>query len=124
MINKDSSLNIVKILVNHRKFLYFKMNQCVLFVKFKDFSKISANIRQRPECNGFMINCTQLYLPETLFIEHEKDYSEDNIAQLFNKKRIFHIKSYSYCSFVHFYSHEGKQENLIISFVNDSYFRL
>jgi hypothetical protein len=55
-----------------------------------------------------MINCIQLYEPETLLIEYDQDYSEDDIKNLFKEERIFHIKIYSYCSFVHFYSHDGK----------------
>ncbi len=75
---------------------------------FKDFSKIFSNIRNHPECDGFMINCIQLYLPEILLIEYDQEYSEDDIIKFFHKERIFHIKTYSYCSFVHFYSHDGK----------------
>jgi hypothetical protein len=55
-----------------------------------------------------MINCIQLYLPEILFIEYDEKYTEDDIRKLFNENYIFHIKTYSYCSFVHFYSHHGK----------------
>jgi hypothetical protein len=59
-----------------------------------------------------MINCIQLYLPETLFIEYNhQEYSDDDIRKLFDKEKIFHIKTYSYCSFVHFYSHDGKSMN-------------
>jgi hypothetical protein len=58
-----------------------------------------------------MINCIQLYLPESLFIEYHQNYSEDDIRKLFNKDKIFHIKTYSYCSFVHFYSHHGKEKH-------------
>ena len=55
-----------------------------------------------------MINCIELYHSETLLIEHDQNYSEDDILKLFDKEKIFHIKTYPYCSFVHFYSHHGK----------------
>jgi hypothetical protein len=80
-----------------------------IFFFSKDFSRINFNIRNHPECEGSMINCIQLYLPEMLFIEYNhQQYSEDDIRKLFNQENIFDIKTYSYCSFVHFYSHTGK----------------
>ena len=57
-----------------------------------------------------MINCIQLYQPETLLIEYDQEYLEEDIFELFDKERISHVKSYPYCSFVHFYSHNGKNE--------------
>jgi hypothetical protein len=76
---------------------------------FKDFSRIAFNVRNNPECDGMIINCIQLYLPETLFIEYNsQQYSEDDLRKLFDQENIFHIKTYSNCAFVHFYSHTGK----------------
>jgi hypothetical protein len=75
----------------------------------KDFSKIFLNVRNHPECDGCMIHCIQLYLPEILFIEYDQEYTEDDVRKLLGKERIFHMKTYSYCSFVHFYSHHGKK---------------
>ncbi len=76
----------------------------------KDFSKIFSNVRNHPECNGLMINCIQLYQPETLLIEYDQELTENEILKLFNKENIFHMKIYPYCSFVHFYSHDGKNK--------------
>ncbi len=78
------------------------------FFSFKDFTKISSNLRNHPEYNTLAIKCIQLYHPETLFVEYNQDYSEYDIKQLFKNKGVFHIKTYSSCAFVHFYSHEGK----------------
>ena len=56
-----------------------------------------------------MINCIQLYLPETLLIEYDDhDYSEDDFRRLFDDQAVFHIKMHTHCAFVHFYSHAGK----------------
>jgi hypothetical protein len=60
---------------------------------FKDFSKISSNVRAHPECNGLPIKCIQLYHPETLLVEYDQDYSEYDIKKLFKNERIFHIRN-------------------------------
>jgi len=91
--------------INLKK-LYF--NLIIFLFVFKDFSKIVSNVRSHPECDGFMINCIQLYCPEILLVEYDQEYSEDDIIKLFDEERIFHVKTYPYCSFVHFYSHDGK----------------
>lgn len=74
----------------------------------EDFSKISANVRCYPECDGVMIKCIQLYLPETLFVEYDQNLSSVELMEFFSKHNVFHIKIYSCCAFVHFYSHYGK----------------
>ncbi|CAF3599964.1 unnamed protein product [Rotaria sordida] len=100
---------------------YYQNDKQIIIVEYNediDFSKISLNVRNHPECNGLIINCIQLYYPETLLIEYDQEYSEDDIIKLFDKKKIFHIKIYSYCSFVHFYSHDDLAQSINRTFDN------
>ena len=79
-----------------------------MFFILEDYSKISSNVRSHPECGKLSIKCIQLYHPETLLIEYDQEYSECDIKNLFKNERIFHIKTYAHCAFVHFYCHDGK----------------
>ncbi|CAF1179585.1 unnamed protein product [Adineta steineri] len=103
-----SYIDIVSMPYTKNKFEYYQNDKQIIVVEYNediDFSKIVSNVRSHPECNGSMINCIQLYQPETLFIEYDQEYFEDDIRKLFDKTRIFHVKTYPHCSFVHFYSH-------------------
>ncbi|UJR22381.1 hypothetical protein I4U23_025443 [Adineta vaga] len=117
-----SYIDTVSVPYKKNHFTYYQNDQQIIVVEYKediDFSKILSNVRNHPECDGSMINCIQLYLPETLFIEYnDQDYSEDEIRKLFDNIKIFHIKSYSYCSFVHFYSHDDLMQSLKKTFNN------
>jgi hypothetical protein len=75
-----------------------------------EFSRICSNMNHHPEFHGRIIDCRPVFYPECLLIEHDRDYSLQTIEQLFHEQqtRIFHIKTYTYCSFVHFYSYHGK----------------
>ena len=73
-----------------------------------DFPQICVNLRKHPEYQGSIIHPVQLYLPEVLLLEYELNHSEEEIRQWFSPVHLFHIQTYSFCSFVHFYSHQGK----------------
>ncbi|CAF1016189.1 unnamed protein product [Rotaria sordida] len=95
----------------HKKthYEYYQNDKQTILVEYNediDFSKISSNVRNHPEYNGLQIKCIQLYYPETLLIEYDQQYSEYDIKNLFKNERIFHIKIYSFCAFVHFYCHD------------------
>ncbi|CAF1633437.1 unnamed protein product [Adineta ricciae] len=98
------------------QFTYYQNDPQMIVVEYNedvDFCKIYSNVRNYPECDGSMISCIQLYLPETLLIEYDDhDYSEDNFRQLFDDQVIFHIKTYPHCAFVHFYSHADLVQSL------------
>ncbi|CAF2431942.1 unnamed protein product [Rotaria sp. Silwood2] len=94
---------------NH--FEYYQNDKQTILVEYNediDFLKISSNVRNHPEYDGLQIKCIQLYHPETLLVEYDQEYSEYDIKNLFKNERIFHIKTYSFCAFVHFYCHDGK----------------
>ena len=80
-----------------------------LFASFEqDFATIASNVRWHPECHGSTIECIQLFQPETLLVDFDRDYSENELRHLFDNARIFHIKMYAFCAIVHFHSYEGK----------------
>ena len=70
-----------------------------------DFARISANLRKY---EGPSIDAIKLYLPEILLVEYDEHHSDEEINSWFAKENIFHIKTYPFCSFVHFYSHQGQ----------------
>jgi hypothetical protein len=76
-------------------------------VVVKDFAKISFNVRNHAHRHDLSIECIQLHRPETLLVEYDRALSDNDLKILFDKQRIFHIKTYSTCAFVHFYSHCG-----------------
>ncbi|CAF2125611.1 unnamed protein product [Rotaria magnacalcarata] len=109
-----SYIDIVSMPYKKANCQYYQNDKQTIIVEYNediDFSRISLNVRSHPECDGVMINCIQLYLPEILLVEYDKEFSEDDIIKMFTGKRVFHVKTYLYCSFVHFYSHD----DLIIS---------
>jgi len=104
---------------------YYQNDKQIVVVEYNediDFSKIFSNVRNHPECDGLMINCIQLYLPELLLIEYDQKYSQDDIIKLFDNKTIFHMKNYSHCSFVHFYSHHDLLQSISKKF--DDFIRI
>ncbi|CAF4719725.1 unnamed protein product [Rotaria socialis] len=120
-----SYIDIVSMPYKAANFQYYENDKQTTIVEYNediDFSRISLNVRSHPECNGLMINCIQLYLPETLLVEYDKEFSEDDIIKMFNGKRVFHVKTYLYCSFVHFYSYDDLTQSINSTF--DSRIRL
>lgn len=102
MINRLFSWNIKKILVNEQGFVFPS------FVYFSiDYSRICSNVRTHPEYTTSPVQCIQLHHPETLLIEYDQEYTKSQIEEIFQNCRIFHIKIYSSCAFVHFYCHDG-----------------
>ncbi|CAF3811897.1 unnamed protein product [Rotaria sp. Silwood1] len=116
-----SYIDTVSMPYTKKTFEYYENDKQTILIEYNediDFSKISLNIRNHPECNGSIINCIQLYYPETLLIEYDQEYSEDDIIKLFDRKKIFHVKTYLYCSFVHFYSHDDLVQSINKTFDN------
>ncbi|CAF3434900.1 unnamed protein product [Rotaria sp. Silwood1] len=102
-------------------FEYYLNDKQTILVEYNediDFSKISSNVRNYPEYDGLQIKCIQLYYPETLLVEYDQEYSEYDIKNLFKNERIFHIKTYSFCAFVHFYCHDDLMRSIKTSFDN------
>ncbi|CAF0732105.1 unnamed protein product [Adineta ricciae] len=102
---------------NH--FDFYQDDQQTIVVEYNedvDYSKISSNVRSHPECGKLSIKCIQLYHPETLLIEYDQEYSECDIKNLFKNERIFHIKTYAHCAFVHFYCHDDLIRSMKTSF--------
>ena len=79
-----------------------------MLLSFEEFFQISSNVRQHPECNGQMVTCRPVYQPESLLVEHEQDYSAEDLQQWLGEETEVHIKTYPHCSFVHFRSHQGQ----------------
>lgn len=85
------------------------------FCFWLDFAQIYVNLRQHPEYQGSIIHPIQLYLPEILLLEYDSNPSEDEIRTWFSSVHLFHIRTYSFCCFVHFFSHQGKSNLFFIN---------
>ncbi|CAF4503322.1 unnamed protein product [Rotaria socialis] len=112
-------IDIVSKPYKKRHFEYYQNDQQTILVEYNediDFSKIYSNVRNHPERDGLKIKCIQLYHPETLLIEYDQEYSECDIKKLFIHQKLFHIKTYSHCAFVHFYSHDDLMRSMNTSF--------
>ncbi|CAF1004064.1 unnamed protein product [Adineta steineri] len=112
-------INTVSMPYKINRFEFYQNDKKTILVEYNediDFSKILSNVRNYPECHGLAIKCIQLYHPETLFIEYDHEY---DIKKLFSNEKVFHIKTYPFCAFVHFFSHDDLMRSIKTS-LNDS----
>ena len=91
------------------KVLSFEMKLRISFsFCVADFSKLFSSIQYDSEYERLKVKCIQLYCPEILLVEYDHEYTENDLRNLFTNEIIFHVKIYSLCAFIHFYSHDGK----------------